>query len=177
MSQLDEAKVKEVLGRVPEQGPSPFFAARVVARAGLGEKSSAAKEVWIWKWIAGISLTAALALVVALKVQSPSTPQEMLFTYQPYVIQVDFEAEDTGLVASAEVILPEGVSFVSKNKVVRSLRQLRLPISDLKDGKLPFVLVAEKEGEFAVLVKMYGESDEVVRTKVMNFHFAQGSQG
>lgn len=164
-----ETQSKAIFKSLPQAEPSPFFAARVAARSGIGRS----RELMLMRWIAAVSFTAVVALVFFIQLQPKP---DVLFTYQPYVIQVDFNPEEIKLVESAEVELPEGVSFVSKNEVVKSLRSLRLPVANVKDGKLPFVVVSERSGSVPLIVRMYNASDELVQTKTLTLQFG-GKQG
>lgn len=161
----NEQKSKEIFSQVSAAEPSSFFAARVTARA----TSKPAREVVLWRWIAACSLAAVLALVTYIQVQPK---QDLLFTYEPYVIQVDFTEQEIKLVESAEVTLPEGVSFVSKNKAVKELRSLKLPV-DTQTGRLPFVVVSELSGSVPLQIRMYNSQDELIDTKTLTLHFGR----
>lgn len=161
-----ETQSKAIFSRLPQVEPSPYLAGRVVAH--LGKKPS--REVWILRWVAALSVAAVIGLTTYIQIK-PS--QDLLFTYEPYVIQVDFNSQELKMVQSAEITLPDGVSFVSKNEAVKSLRSMRLPVSGRKDGKLPFVLVSERSGELPVEVRMYGENDELIQTKTLTLHFGK----
>lgn len=144
--------------------PSPYFAARVAARS----KAGASRELVIWRWVAALSVAAVVALTSYIQLQPK---HDLLYTYEPYVIQVDFNESELKLADSAEIELPDGVSFVSKNEAVKSMRSLRLPVSARKDGKLPFVLVSERSGMLPVQVRMYGANDELIATKTLTLRF------
>ncbi len=164
-----ENQTKAIFKALPDIEPSPFFAARVAAKIGAGRP----KELILMRWVAAVSFTAVVALVSFIQFQPK---QDVLFTYQPYVIQVDFNAEEIKLVESAEVELPEGVSFVSKNEAVKSLRSLRLPVANVKNGKLPFVVVSMRSGNVPLQIRMYNSNDELVQTKTLTLQFG-GEQG
>lgn len=164
-----ETQTKAIFKALPEMEPSPYFAARVAAKSA-GSKS---KELIVMRWVAALSLAAVVALVTFIQVQPKP---DVLFTYQPYVIQVDFNAQEMKLADSAEVELPKGVSFVSKNEAVKSLRTLRLPVAHVKNGKLPFVVVSERSGSIPLLIRVYNANDELVQTKTLTLQFG-GKQG
>lgn len=161
-----ESQSKAIFSRLPEAQPSPYFAARVAARAGSGNS----RELMVWRWVAALSVAAVVALTSYIQFQPK---QDLLYTYEPYVIQVDFNESELKLADSAEIELPDGVSFVSKNEAVKSLRSLRLPVAERKDGKLPFVLVSEREGSMALQVRMYNADDELIQTKTLTLHFGK----
>lgn len=164
-----ESKSKAAFKSLPDVEPSPYFAARVAAKSGIGRS----RELVVMRWLAAISFTAVIALVSYIQLQPKP---DVLFTYQPYVIQVDFNPEEILLVESAEVELPDGVRFVSKNEAVKSMRSLRLPLSGVKNGKLPFVVVSERSGRIPLMIRMYDENDVLVQTKTMTLEFG-GKQG
>lgn len=149
--------------------PSPYFAARVAAQTGAVKS----KELIFMRWIAAVSFSAVVALVAYIQL---SPKPDVLFTYQPYVIQVDFNADEIKLADSAEVELPEGVRFESKNESVKALRSLRLPLTNVKDGKLPFVVVSEREGQIPLRILMYNSDNQLVQTKTLTLNF-DGKQG
>ncbi len=164
-----ETQSKAIFKSLPQAEPSPYLAARITAKSGIGRS----RELVIMRWIAAVSFTAVVALVSFIQIQPKA---DVLYTYQPYVIQVDFNQEEIKLVESAEVELPEGVNFVSKNEAVKSLRSLRLPVANVKDGKLPFVVVSERSGRIPLMIRMYNANDELVQTKTLTLQFG-GKQG
>lgn len=159
-----ETQSKGIFKALPEVEPAPFFASRVLARL----ESPKSREVLIWRWVGALSLMVVLAMFIYIQ-KRPSS--EVLFTYQPYVIQVDFNDKELALVATAEVELPEGVYFVSKNQVVRTAQRLRLPVTKLKQGRLPFVVVAEQSGSKTVQVRIYGTDEKLLNVKTVNIQF------
>ncbi len=166
MNDQFEAKSKAIFSKLPQAEPSAFFAARVAARAVKGTS----REVWIWRWIAALSVAAVVGLTSYIQLQPK---QDLLFTYEPYVIQVDFNESEILLVDSAEIELPEGVAFVSKNEAVKSLKTLRLPVTDRAKGRLPFVVVSERAGAIPLQVKMYNANNELIQTKTLTLHFGK----
>ena len=159
-----ETKSKAIFSRLPQAEPSAFFAARVSARATKGTS----REVWLWRWVAAVSLAAVIGLTSYIQLQPK---QDLLFTYEPYVIQVDFNESEILLVDSAEIELPEGVTFVSKNQAVKNMKSLRLPLSARSRGRLPFVVISERAGDIPLQVKMYNADDELIHTKTLTLHF------
>lgn len=157
---------KAIFAQLPEAKPSPYFAARVAARA----KTSPNRELTLWRWVAALSITVVIALGSYIQFKPQ---QDLLYTYEPYVIQVDFNAAELKLAESAEIELPDGVSFVSKNDAIKALRSMRLKVNGRKDGKLPFVLVSEREGSLALRVRMYNAEDELVQTKTLTLNFGK----
>jgi hypothetical protein len=154
--------------------PSPYFAARVAAN--LKSRKQATRQLRLWKWLSALSFTAVIGLVIMLT----SRPKpDVLFAYQPYVIQVKLDESDIQLASRAEVELPEGVNFVSRNQVVRSLRSLSLPLHSKRTGihKLPFVILSTKAGSFAVRIRLYDSSKHLIDTKTMNLRFAGERKG
>lgn len=164
-----ENQTKAIFKALPDVEPSPYFAARVAAKSGVGRS----KELILMRWVAAMSFAAVVALVAFIQTQPK---QDVLYTYQPYVIQVDFTESEIKMVESAEVELPDGVTFVSKNQAVKSLRSLRLPVANVKDGKLPFVVVSERSGNIPLMIRMYNANDELVQTKTLTLQFG-GKQG
>lgn len=159
-----ESQSKAIFKGLPAAAPSPFFAARVVANL----KPKASRELTLWRWVAALSLAAVVGLATYMQMQ---TKHDLLYTFEPYVMQVDFNASELKLVESAEIQLPEGVTFVSKNESIKSLRSLKLPISGTKNGKLPFVLMSNRTGELPVEIKMYDAQDALIQTKTVILNF------
>lgn len=168
-----ETESKAIFSRVEKAVPPPFLAGRVLARAL--ERKRTSLEVVVLRWVAGLSFVAVLGLVTHLQMNK-SAGKEILFASQPYVIHVDLNDAELKLAQSAEVELPEGVSFVSKNKVVKELRRLKLPVSQVKEGRsrLPFVVLSDREGTMPLQVRIYDENDELIQTRTLTLHFAKG---
>lgn len=167
--QKQERQVKAIFGGVKPVAPSSFFSARVVAR--FQARKADRKEAGFWRWIAAGSLTAALALTLYVRFQPKN--ENHLVAFEPYVIHVNLDEIDTQIAASAEVELPEGVSFVSKNEEIKTLRSLRLPISGAKEGRsrLPFVVQSDRAGTLPLQVRIYDADDELIETKTMALEF------
>lgn len=158
-----EQQSKAIFQRLPEVEPSAFFAAKISAR--IQPKS---REIMIWRWVAALSVAAVIGLTSYIQLQPK---QDLLYTFEPYVMQVDFNEAELKLVESAEIQLPEGVTFVSKNEAVTAMRSLKLPISGTKNGKLPFVLMSKLPGTLPVEVKMYDAGDNLIQTKTLTLNF------
>ena len=164
-----ETQSKEVFGRLNTVEAPPYLARRVVARSQ--ERSRTVREVRVWRWVAALSVTAVLAITVALRTQHKA---ETFYTMKPYVLQVGLE--DLRLADSAEIDLPDGLTFVSANEDIQTARTLRLPVSLNKEGKprLPFVVRSEKSGQAAVQVRIYDSEDRLIQTKTLNLSFETG---
>jgi len=169
-----EKKSKAIFSRVETGLPPMFLAGRVLARTQ--ERKRITQEMWLWRWVACLSFFAFVGVVAFHQYQPKS---ETLFAFQPYVIHVDLDEADMKLAESAEVELPEGVSFVSKNQVVKSMRSLRLPVSAVKDGRsrLPFVVLSERSGSMPLQVRIYNSDDQLIQTKTLTLNFRRGQNG
>ena len=167
MTDQNETQSKEIFRQVGDVQPGTFFAARVAAKA-----KSPSREVWLLRLVTAFSLAAVIGLSSYIYMQSQ---KDVLVAYEPYVIQVDFNSKELKLAASAEVALPEGINFVSKNEAVKSLRTLKLPVSQEKRGRLPFVVVSERDGHFPLEIKMFDSNDQLIGTKTITLHFEKTS--
>lgn len=172
-----EKQSKTVFQGLPQVEPSPFFAARVVARTQ--ESSGLRKEVLFWRWVGALSVTAMICLTVYTnfaknKVESSAA----LLAFKPYVINVDLDQSEILTAATAELILPEGLEFYSKNQDVKSLRSLRLPMpSKQQGGRLPFVVVSSRSGSMPLKIHFYDQDGQLIQTKMMNVEFVEGQHG
>ncbi|MBL7669751.1 MAG: hypothetical protein JNM39_04640 [Bdellovibrionaceae bacterium] len=155
-----------------ELEPSPYLRVRVLA--SLQMRRSSFLRVNSWKLVSAVS-TFALVLVstYALNLQRKAEPT--VVAQQSYVIHVNFSEDDMTRVVKAEVVLPEGVGFVSKKGLTDGKKSLRLPI-DIKStgrGKLPFVVTSTVGGEQKILVRLLDEQNHLVREQYLKFKFAQ----
>jgi hypothetical protein len=166
-----ETQSKAIFKRLEAVEAPPYLARRVVAKAQ--ERKRGFREIHVWRWVAALSFTAAIALTVVLN-QRPK--EEQLFALKPYVIHVNLEQADMQLADSAEVELPDGVTFVSKNEEIKTARKLRLPVTQQsKDhSRLPFVVLSEHAGTVAVTVRIFDANDQLIRTKTLNLNFRSG---
>lgn len=152
--------------------PSPYMRTRVLAV--LREDQRPFYRVKVWKLFSAVSmfvlvLVSAYAISLMNKIESSGVAREA------YVIHVNFSENDLSKVANAEVVLPDGVRFVSKKGLAEGKKMLRLPI-DIKSvgrGKLPFVVTANSDGEKQILVRLLDEHNQLVREQVLNFKFAR----
>lgn len=170
----NETDSKAVFSRIPAVTAPPYLAARVLAL--YQERRKHRSQLWIWRLAAAASLTAAIALVTVM--HAPSQ-KETLFADQAYVIHVNLDDAEMQVAASAEVELPAGVTFVSKNEEVRALRQLRLPVAAVNatDGRsrLPFVVKSDRSGTMPLQVRIYDADDKLIQTKTLTLHFERAS--
>lgn len=179
-----ETKVKrafEPLREAPIEAP-PFMKARIMAR--LNDQSRLSREVRIWRWIAGLAVTTAGAVLVSVqsglwKSATPAENSASYFAMQPYVIHVDLSGDKLSGAKLAEVELPEGVHFVSKtHPEVTQLRKMRLAVPDVMQGRsrLPFVVTSDKPGLAELKLKIFDESDHLIHERVLSVKFAQNAK-
>lgn len=172
-----EQKSKQVFQGLAPIEPSPYFSARVLAHTP--ESGRLRKEVLFWRWVGALSVTAMICLTVYsgfLKTQSE--PSKALLAFKPYVIHVDLDQSEVLMASSAELVLPEGLSFYSKDDEVKALRSLKLPLTSKKQGgRLPFVVVSSRAGHLPLQVRLYDENDRLIETKTMNVEFVEGQNG
>jgi hypothetical protein len=149
-----------------------YMKARVLARLKQDHKQP--RGLFFWKALAIGSLLSMLFLgVFSLNLYQKSISDG--FTRQAYVIHIDFDPSDRGLVAKAEIELPKDVHFVSSKKQIREERSLTLPV-DIKAagrGKLPFVVTSDFSGEKDIKVRLLNENNELVREKILKLKFAK----
>jgi len=179
-----ETKVKRAFAPLQEASieAPPFMKARIMAR--MSDQRRLSREVRIWRWIAGLAVTAACAVLVSVQAglwNSSTAPAEAAsyFAMQPYVIHVDLSGDKLSGAKLAEVELPEGVHFVSKaHPEVEKLRKMRLAVPDGIEGRsrLPFVVSSEKPGLAELKLKIFDESDHLIHERVLSVKFAQNAQ-
>lgn len=162
------AQVRKAEVEVP-----PYMKARVLAHLRQDQKQVRG-SLFFWKALSLGSLMSLLFLgIFSFNLYQKSTSDGI--TQQAYVIHIDFNSEDRGLVAKAEIELPKDVHFVSSKKQIREERSLTLPV-DIKAvgrGKLPFVVSSSFSGEKDIKVRLLNENNELVREKVLKLKFAR----
>jgi hypothetical protein len=169
-----EKQSRELFRSLKPVEPPPYFAARVVARTH--EQRQSRKQILFWRWIATFSFAAVVGLTVYMQTRQVAEP---LIAFKPYVIHVDLDQSEILLAASAELELPDGVSFVAKDEEIKALRNLRLPIQPAQKGRnrLPFVIVSERTGKLPLRVRLYDENNNLIQTKTMDLMFITGEKG
>lgn len=168
MDQQEQQSQKIFRSIGPVQAP-PYMVTRVMAEL----KQPNRRELWVWRALTATAFAAVVALVGYIQLHAPS--QSVFFTSQPYVIQMDVSEFDQAVAVSAEIELPDGVNFVSKSVAVHELRSLRMPLANVKNGKLPFVLVSERAGSMLVKVRLYDSADKLLAEKQMLLEFKTGN--
>lgn len=156
-----------------ELDPSPYMRTRILANL-RDEEESRWPRTRVWKFFTVMSAFAFLIMTahsysLMNKIESNGAAMES------YVIHVNFNENDLTRVTKAEVVLPDGVKFVSKNGNIADKKVLRLPI-DIKSigrGKLPFVVTASTDGEKQITVRLLNDDNEVIRDQVLKFKFAK----
>ncbi|MBK7961839.1 MAG: hypothetical protein IPK04_11975 [Bdellovibrionales bacterium] len=152
--------------------PSPYLRVRVLA--SLQMRRSSFLRINSWKIVSAVS-TLALVLVSTYTLNLHRRAEPTVVAQQSYVIHVNFSEDDLTRVVKAEVVLPEGVGFVSKKGLTDGKKSLRLPI-DIKSagrGKLPFVVTSTVGGEQKILVRLLDEQNHLVREQYLKFKFAE----
>lgn len=167
-----ENQIRQIFQRLPQVEPSPYMAGRIVTQVQALRRSR--RQLWIWRWVAAASLTALIAVVTVNKQQSA---HEALYASQPYVIHVNFDDNEVKLAASAEIELPDGVSFVSRDSEIQALRRMKLPVNAEGAGRnrLPFVVKSDRTGDLALQVHIYDAQDNLIQTKTLTLHFVRAS--
>lgn len=158
--------------RAADIEPSPYLRTRVLAH--LTDEFKQSNQLKFWKFFsAGSFVAMAMMGFYVMNTFNPSSTAAS--SQQAYVIHVDFNQNDLSHVAQAEVVLPDGVKFVTKNGSIDSKKSLRLPI-DIRSvgrGKLPFVVSSDSVGDKEILVRLLDENNQVVRDQVLKFKFAK----
>ncbi len=172
----NSSQIKDLFQAVKEAEvePSPYLRTRVLA--SVRRSQNPLLRFNFWKTLSTVS-TLALVLVSTYTLSLLKKTEPAVIAQQSYVIHVNFSEDDLTRVVKAEVVLPEGVGFVSKKGLTDGKKSLRLPI-DIKSagrGKLPFVVTATAGGEKQILVRLLDEQDHLVREQYLNFKFAQNS--
>lgn len=170
----NEDLVRSALSKMDsvDLNPSSFMKTRLVAQ--FKERQNSQKSVLIWKFASAFSLAACgvLALVLVSKTSQPPK----VVANNAYVIHLDFTAEDLKSVASAEVILPTPVHFVStRNKEMKDMRSLRLPLRIAGEGRarLPFVVASSEVGTQTIHVRLFDENNNLLKERDLSVRFAK----
>lgn len=171
----NENQVREIFASLNKDSlePHPFLRTRVLAASK--ELVKARKHVFYWKLVSAFSMACLALTLVYNTYQSPVTTVAL---NRPYVIHMNFSEEDASYVASAEIMLPKGVSFHSvKNPTISKARSLKLPVNVSADGrtKLPFVVVASGKGDKKILVRLYDKNNNVVKEDFIKVSFNKKS--
>lgn len=163
-----ETESKAVFARLPKLEPSPYLAGRILAVSREHQRTRT--QLRWWRLVATVSVTAMICLAIGLRVQKKETT---LLAFQPYVIHVTLDEAEVKLAASAEIELPEGVHFVSKDEEIKNLRRLKLPVGEMGEGRsrLPFVVSSDREGSMPLQVRIFNSQDQVIQTKTLTLHF------
>lgn len=173
---LIEGQMARIFAPVKQAGieAPPFMKTRIMTRL---EDRKSVREIWIWRFIAGIAVAACAVLLVT----RTSLPTQLAgdgsqhYAMQPYVIHVELEGDKLPGARVAEVELPAGVHFVSKSHPeVAELRKMRLTVPQATGGRsrLPFVVSSEKPGLAELKLKIFDEKDAVVHERVLSVKFA-----
>lgn len=170
----DFAQIKSLFQAAKDNDlePSPYLRTRVLA--SLRTRQNSFLRINSWKILSAVS-TLALVLVSTYTLNLQRRAEPTVVAQQSYVIHVNFSEDDLNRVVKAEVVLPEGVGFVSKKGLTDGKKSLRLPI-DIKSagrGKLPFVVTSTVGGEQKILVRLLDEQNHLVREQYLKFKFAE----
>ncbi len=152
--------------------PSPFMKTRLLAHFRSAQRVRV--SILRWKLTSAVSMFGFVALSLTWLLHSPNGPQ--FVADNAYVIHLDFKAEDVSSVASAEVLLPENVHFVSgKNPGLKSQKTMRLPLRvvELGRARLPFVVSSTEIGLQTLRVRLYDVNDKLLKEKDLEIRFAK----
>jgi hypothetical protein len=157
--------------------PSPFLATRVMAEV----KASKKDPVQIWKYLTStFALSTAIFCFLFIKTNTnhEQPTNVAALTAQPLqaqVISLEFNDDDIKYIAEAEIVLPDNVQFVSKNRPeISKERSIRLPLKVSRLGKtrLPFVISALEKGKHTLKLRFYNLEEKMVKEKSITVNFA-----
>ncbi|MEQ1877154.1 MAG: hypothetical protein ABL958_10940 [Bdellovibrionia bacterium] len=149
--------------------PSPYMKTRILAE--LRDRKSRTQSVSLWKRVA-VACSAMAAVALIWTSMSKSTAFEAVVN-QPYVVKVEMAELQKELIATAEIALPDGVTFYSENyPELREKRNLELAWNgDLKQAVLPFVINGGHKGLKEVKVRFFSADKKVVAERVLKIDF------
>lgn len=149
--------------------PPPYLKARVLSELSL--LKSHKRGVRLWQWLAGAS--SALGAIAVVWLTLARTPVFMAVTDRPFVVKIEMEELETFRVASAEIVLPDGIHFYSQSfPELGQKRSLSVAWSaEASKGQLPFVIQGEQAGNKVVLVKFYDRDHNQVGERKLEIKF------
>ncbi|MCB0384520.1 MAG: hypothetical protein KDD43_03935 [Bdellovibrionales bacterium] len=148
--------------------PPPYMGTRVVAALrSRGQK----KRLWFWQALSFTSLGATLCLAWIL-FQAPGAQFEAQVD-NPYVVRVELNELSEQQYVEAEIVLPQGVEFYSKNHPELSAQRTLRLVWNQETGKpfLPFVIKGAEDGKKQILVKFFDESNRMISSRQIAIEF------
>jgi hypothetical protein len=162
------ATILEPAKRVRFEVP-PYLGPRVLANL----PDPIARKLTVWRWATGVS-TAFGLVMAALVVLKPAPESATVKSIeQSYVINVDFEDLKIRGIEHAEVVLPDGVRFVSRKHIhIPRLRTLKIALGGLDDTikNIPVVVESDHEGRENIGIRLFKDGT-VVAEKFVSIDF------
>lgn len=155
-----------------ETEPSPYMQARVLSK--LQEDRVQLLKLRLWQTLAVIFFVTSISLTMYQ--MNFSKPKESLrYVGQSYVIHFEIKQAELLEATQAEVVLPDGVHFVSSKGVLDNEKKLKLAVDIKKIGlsKLPFVFSADVKGEKEIRIRFLGQNNQLIHEHVLKYKFVE----
>ncbi len=200
--QLDPDQVPLILrrGLKLEANPPPFFTQRVLAQ--LQSRREQKKLLRWWKWAALLSPAFSLAAVVLVlqlntsmfegsSLESQAILSQSHRSSDPitdisfsaeinkaYAVKVEMAELDSLPLASVQILLPEGVSFFSREyPELQDKNSLELDLDhEWMSETLPFVISSSTTGLKRILIRFFDSEQNLVSERSVNIDFASETQ-
>jgi len=170
-----EALVKQALREVKSIGlaSSPYLKTRVLAELRDRKQDSILSKIKLWKRIALVSTSLCLGLTLfSFYKQTPNEQMLQASINIPYMVKLSIN-EFQGKFESAEISVPDGVTFYSKSyPAIQKQRILELEWENsLGRSHLIFVVKGMELGEKKVKVKFYDSQGALISEKTLKIDF------
>lgn len=151
--------------------PNPYFASRVMANYKYADEK---KKVFVWKLISGICLTLGsfFSFYFFQKTDNHMIDYQKAPIHKSMMLVLKAAPQDSRI-AYVSLEIDEGMTFDLANLSLRSKKEITLAIdsNSLKQGRLPFVFLAEIAGKKNVKIKYLDAQFEVVLTETYHLDF------
>jgi hypothetical protein len=166
MKSINELKGPEV---------NPYFTAKVMAEY---KSRKSEKQISLWKYLSGFSVTCTLALSLYIYNKSSVAPNyKVAPTHKSMVLQINDIPTDPKI-AYVSLEIDEGMQFVGDSLEANNVKEITLALSsvDQKTTKLPFVFKALGSGQKIVKIKFLDLDFNVVATQEHYLEFIENKQ-
>lgn len=151
--------------------PSVFLEKRVMAHVEADLREN--RRIQFWKYLSAVLSTLVVVLILQSYNDFKRDNHSVVMLGSPYVIQMLINSNKNIAISQVELVLPEGMYFVSSKGPLTAEKKLKLPFKPKLNNKnkLPFVVASNELGKKQVLIRFLDANSKLLKEEKVFLKF------